>query len=171
MEKVEISPVEGTRGTRISGSAEMLMADAELNYPNGAAANTRKASRAARMGDFPTAVRHLRLAYERGYNRLDHLLQDPNYGPMQEYPEFVELKHAMADDWIGRLGHKQSPSQIEARAIAQAYIVKDDLPAALRVIEAATLVPGPMTDELRGDADMLRREIDRRARLRRLRGS
>jgi hypothetical protein len=152
-------------------SAEMLMADAELNYPNGAAANTRKASRAARMGDFPTAVRHLRLAHERGYNRLDHLLQDPNYGPMQEYPEFVELKHAMADDWIGRLGHKQSPSQIEARAIAQAYIVKDDLPAALRVIEAATLVPGPMTDELRGDADMLRREIDRRARLRRPRGS
>ena len=143
------------------------MANAELNYPNGAAANTRKASRAARAGDFPTAVHHLKLAHERGYNRLDHLLQDRNYGPMQSYPDFVELKYAMADDWIQRLGQNQSPSQVEARAIAQAYIVKDDLPAALRVIEAAIVVPGPITDDLRGDADMLRREIERQARLRR----
>jgi hypothetical protein len=148
-------------------SAEGLMADAERNYPDGAAANTRKASRAARMGDFPSAVRHLKLAHARGYNRLDHLLQDPNYGPMQDYPEFVELKHAMADDWIGRLGGKPNPSQVEARAIAQAYIVKDDLPAALRAIEAGIAVPGPITDDLRGDADMLRREIARRDRLRR----
>jgi hypothetical protein len=148
-------------------NADSLMADAERNYPDGAAANTRKASRAARMGDFPTAVRYLKLAHARGYNRLDHLLQDPNYGPMQGYPEFVELKHAMADDWLGRLAGKPNPSQVEARAIAQAYIVKDDLPAALRVIEAGIAVPGPITEDLRGDADMLRREIELRERLRR----
>jgi hypothetical protein len=146
-------------------SAEGLMADAERNYPQGVAANTRKASRAARRGDYEMAVRHLRAAQARGYNRLDDLLTDPSYGPMQGDPEFVRMKLEMADDWIARLGDNPQPSQVEARALAQAYIVKDDLGAALRVIEAAILVPGPITKALEGDADMLRREIGLRRRL------
>jgi hypothetical protein len=146
-------------------SAEGLMADAELHYPEGAAANTRKASRAARRGDFDAAVVYLRAAQLRGYNRLDNLLNDPAFSPMQSHPEFVVIKNEMADDWIRRLGDNPNPSQIEARAIAQAYIVKDDLAAALRVIERAILVPGPITEALRGDAEMLRREIRLRERL------
>jgi hypothetical protein len=146
-------------------SADQLMADAERNYPEGVAANTRKASRAARRGDFEAACRHLRAAQERGYNRLDHLLIDPSYGPMQGYPAFVEIKNVMADDWIGRLVGDTPPSQVEARAIAQAYVVKDDFAAALEVIEAAIEVPGPITDELRGDAEQLKAQLRLRARI------
>jgi len=151
-------------------SANQLMADAERNYPDGVAANTRKASRAARRGDFATAVIHLREAQKRGYNRLDHILVDPAYGPMQSYPDFVVIKNEMADDWIERLTLNPDPSQMEARAIAQAYIVKEDLAAALRTIERAIDVPGPITEELRGDAEQLRREIGLRERLRDQRG-
>jgi len=146
-------------------TADSLMLDAERNYPNGVAANTRKASRAARNGDFEAAVRHLKLAQARGYNRLDHLLQDSSFGPMQNYPDFVEVKREMADEWLGRLGANPNPSQVEARSIAQAWIVKDDLEMALRVIERAVATPGPMTHELEGDADVLRREVALRKRL------
>jgi hypothetical protein len=147
-------------------NADVMMADAERNYPNGLAANTRKASRAARMGDFPSAVSYLEMANARGYNRLDHILIDPAYAPMQGYPAFVDLKHRMAQEWIDRLGGNPSPSQVEARAIAQAYIVLDDLPSALRVIEAAIVVPGPLTDDLRNDAAKLDRQIRLNERLR-----
>ena len=42
----------------------------------------------------------------------------------------------------------------------------EDLESALRVIETAIGVPGPITDALRGDAVKLRAELDRQARLR-----
>jgi hypothetical protein len=146
-------------------SADALMADAERNYPNGVAANTRKASRAARSGDFESAIRYLRLAQARGYNRLDHLLQDPSYGAMRGHPEFVALQREMADEWLGRLGDNPNPSQVEARSIAQAWIVKGELEAALRVIERAIDVPGPMTLDLEGDAQELKRQIALQRRL------
>lgn len=152
-------------------SAETMMADAELHYPDGAAANTRKAGRAAREGDFERAVRHLEAAHARGYNRLDHILSDPSYGPMQDYPPFVDLKHRMARDWTTRLGASAEPSQVEARALAQALIVLDDLEAALAVVEAAAERPGPIEEDLRGDAVKLRAEIARRQRFERLRES
>ncbi len=146
-------------------SGDLLMADAERNYPEGAAANTRKASRASRNGQFELAVKHLALAQKRGYNRLDHLLQDPSYAPIQDHPPFVEIKKEMARDWLERLGGKAMPSQIESRSLAQAYIVLGDLEAALGVIERAIGVPGPWTSELEGDAEMLRRQIELNRRI------
>ena len=50
------------------------MADVERNYPEGTAAKTNRATRAAQVGDAETAVALLREAHKRGYNRLDHLL-------------------------------------------------------------------------------------------------
>jgi len=146
-------------------SAERLMADAEIHYPDGAAANTRRAGRAARVGDFPAAVAALRAAWQRGYNRLDHLLTDPSYAPMQSYPDFVALKNEMADEWIGRLGRNPEPSQIELRALAQAYVVKGDLDAALEALERGAAIPGPITETLLDDADRVRREVRLRERL------
>jgi tetratricopeptide (TPR) repeat protein len=150
-------------------SAETMMADAELNYPDGAAAQTRKAGRASRAGDFDQAVRYLEAAHARGYNRLDHILTDPSYGPMQNHPAFVELKQTMAREWIERLGASGAPSQVEARMLAQAFVVLEDFDAALAVIEAAAERPGPMTEDLRGDAVKLRDEIARRERFARAR--
>ncbi len=149
-------------------SAEAMMADSERNYPDGAAANTRKAGRAARSGDFAAAVGHLEAAHARGYNRLDHLLIDSSYRPMQAYPPFVALKETMAQEWIERLGADGASSQVEARALAQAYIVLDDIEQALQLVESAAVLPGPITTELQRDADMLRAELARRERLRAL---
>jgi hypothetical protein len=78
---------------------------------------------------------------------------------MQNDPDFVELKFAMADDWIRRLSLDPAPSHYTARSLAQAYIVKGELPAALALIVAASERPGPIGDELRADAEDLRRQI------------
>jgi hypothetical protein len=147
-------------------SAETMMADSERNYPEGAAAQTRKAGRAARRGDFAVAVRHLEAAHARGYNRLDHILIDASYGPMQGYAPFVELKREMAREWVERLQSKATSSQVEARALAQAYVVLEDLEGALRVVEGAAAIPGPITDDLRADAAKLRAELARQERMR-----
>jgi hypothetical protein len=146
-------------------SAESLMADAELNYPNGAAANTRKATRAARRGDTQAALAHLRSAHARGYNRVDHLLQDAAYGSMQSDPDFIAIKNAMARDWISRLGDLPSPSHYTARALAQAHVALDDLEQAARVLESAARRPGPIAAALEEDAETLRRELSFRRRI------
>jgi len=147
-------------------NAEKFMADSEMNYPNGAAANTRKASRAAREGDFETSIEHLRLAHARGYNRLDHLLKDPAYNGMWRYPPFVELREVMAREWLARLAQNPEPSQIELMNMAQAYIVLDDLPAALNAVERGIALPGPLTEDLHENADKLSRQIRLKERLR-----
>lgn len=151
-------------------SPDAVMFDAERNYPNGAAANTRKASRAASEGDFEAAVVYLRAARGRGYNRVDHLLKDPAYGPMQEYPGFVELKYEMADDWISRLAIQPELSHYSARALAQAYIVKDEWVAAAEVLEAAGSRPGPIGAVLLEDAERVRAQIAFQDRLEALKG-
>ena len=146
-------------------SPESLMSDAEINYPEGVAASTRKASRAAREGRFDDAVFYLKAARVRGYNRVDNLLQDPAYGPMQSHPGFIAVKNEMADDWIDRLAAKSDISHYTARALAQAYIVKENLPQAVAVLEAAVGRPGPIGGTLQADADMVRTEIALRKRL------
>jgi tetratricopeptide (TPR) repeat protein len=146
-------------------SSETLMADAERNYPEGAAASTRKASRAARRGDTQAALTYLRFAQSRGYNRVDHLLQDSAYASLQQNPEFIEIRDAMAQDWIDRLGGTPALSHYKARALAQAYVAMEELEVALDVLERAAERPGPIAGELRGDADLLRGELAFRARI------
>jgi hypothetical protein len=146
-------------------SADALMADAERHYPDGAAAHTRRAGRAAASGDLEGAVAHLRAAWARGYNRVDHLIADPRYAVLHEDPDFIALKHEMADDWISRLADDPAPTHYKARALAQAYVAKGDLESAMRVIEAAAERPGPISDSLREDAEELRRRIRLERRL------
>ena len=150
---------------RVFVSPESLMSDAERNYPQGVAASTRKATRAAQEGRFDDAVRYLKGARLRGYNRVDNLLQDPSFGPMQSYPDFVAIKHEMADDWIDRLSQKEDISHYTARALAQAYIVKGRYAEAALVLEEAAERPGPIGDALRTDAQNVRSEIAFRNRL------
>ncbi|MEE3328973.1 MAG: hypothetical protein VX252_16655 [Myxococcota bacterium] len=150
---------------RVFVSPESLMSDAERNYPEGVAASTRKATRAAQEGRFDDAVQYLKVARVRGYNRVDNLLQDPSFGPMQNYPDFVAIKHEMADDWIDRLSQKEEISHYTARALAQAYIVKDRYAEAAAVLEEAAGRPGPIGDALWQDAQNVRSEIAFRNRL------
>ncbi len=146
-------------------SVDSFMADTERHYPDGAAAATRKASRAAREGDFPAAVQYVRAAQARGYNRLDHILQDPALSAMQGYPEFDVIMVEMANEWLERLTPNPRPSQIELRAIAQAHIVLDDLPTALLTIERGLELPGPISAKLEADVVMLKRQISLNERL------
>jgi hypothetical protein len=140
-------------------SADALMTDAELNYPDGVAAHTRRAGRAAAAGDVDGAIAHLRAAWSRGYNRVDHLIADPRYAILESEPDFVALKNEMADDWISRLDEDPAMPHYKSRALAQAYVAKGDLEGALRVIESAARRPGPIAGELAADAEELRRRI------------
>jgi len=134
-----------------------VMADAEKNYPQGTAAKTRQATRAALVGDAETAVAALRAAYARGYNRLDHLL-GPQYNRIQDDAAFMALKREMAREWVDRVEVRPSPSQVELRAAAQGYVVLGQLDAAVRAIERALEVGGPVDEEI------LHRDLERMER-------
>ena len=146
-------------------SAEALMAEAERNYPDGAAAQIRRAGREAALGNVVLAVEHLRAARARGYNRVDHLLGDRRYDSLRSDPGFIALRDEMAEDWIARLEVEEAPSHYKARALAQAYVAKGDLRGALVVIEGAADRPGPIREGLLRDAEDLQRQIDLEDRL------
>lgn len=156
--------------SRVYISPESLMSDAERNYPEGLVASMRRATRAAQEDRFDDAVRYLELARLRGYNQVDRLLRDPSFGPMQSHPGFVAVKHEIADDWIVRLSQKEEISHYTARALAQAYIVKDQYAKAAAVLEDAAARPGPIGDALRQDAQNVRSKVASRNRSKAARG-
>jgi hypothetical protein len=137
--------------------AQFVMADAERNYPEGTAAKTRQAVRAARSGDIETAVALLRQAYARGYNRLDHLLQEPAYAPYLGDPRFRALLVEIADGLLAHLGRNESPSQLELHVMALAHEVRGDTDAAVRTLERALAVGGPIDAQIERDLAALRR--------------
>jgi hypothetical protein len=139
------------------------MADAERNYPDGTAAKTRQAVRAARDGDIETAVALLRQAHARGYNRLDHLLQEPAYAPYLEDPRFRALLVEFADGMLAHLGRSESPSQLELHVMALAHEVRGDTDAAVRALERALAVGGPIDARIERDLAALRRNQRLRA--------
>ncbi len=147
----------------------LVMADAMKHYPEGVAAKTQLATRAAQAGDADTAVELLEAAHRRGYNRLDHLLM-AGYGPIQDDAEFVKLKQRWAREWIERLSRSDSPSQHELQLIAQAHLVLDDLLSARDVVVRAIERGGPITESLEVDLAEVERAI-RFSRLRQKPGS
>ena len=134
------------------------MLDAEMHYPNGAAANTRRAHRAAQVGDVDGAVEGLRAAMARGYNRLDQILGDPAYGPYLKDPRFASILDELANEWISRLSRNETPSQMELRVIAQAHIVLGELDLAERAIRKAIAVGGPLDERVEGDLEQVLRQ-------------
>jgi hypothetical protein len=142
----------------------LVMADAMKHYPEGVAAKTQLATRAALAGDADTAVELLEAAHRRGYNRLDHLLME-GYGPIQGDAAFEELKQRWAREWIERLSRSASPSQHELQPLAQAYLVLGDLLSARDVIVRAIERGGPITENLEEDLA----EVERAIRFSRLR--
>ena len=150
--------------SRVFRSNHHLMLDAATNYPDGTAAHTRRAHRAAMVGDARTAVASLRVAVDRGYNRLDHLLEDPAYLAIRGDPGFQALLREVAQEWLDRLGKVASPIQLELRLIAQAHIVVEDYEAALAALERAVEIGGPADAEARQERDMVRRIVEQQRR-------
>jgi hypothetical protein len=137
-------------------SAHLVMADAARNYPDGTAAKTRDAVRAARAGDIETSVALLRQAHARGYNRLDHLLQEPAYAPYLEDPRFRALLVEFADGMLESLGRNPSPSQLELHVMALAHEVRGDTASAVRALERARELGGPIDAQIERDLGALR---------------
>jgi hypothetical protein len=144
-----------------------FMGEAERNYPDGLSAMTRKASRAAAANQPDVAVAALNAAHARGYNRLDHLLGDPNYRRISQDPAFMALIEQWAQEWLVLMQKSAVPSQIELRVIAQAQIVLGDLDAAEAAILRAIEVGGPKDEDVQKDLA----EIRRHKRLERLRSA
>lgn len=148
-----------------------MMADAEAHYPEGMAAQTRIARRLALAGDAEGAVRALQAARARGYNRLDHLLNETGYNGIRSHPAFVALIHDLAREWIDRYEAIEEPDQYEYRVMAQAYIVLDELDAAIERIRSGIEVGGPITGEMEADLEaLLRSQRIRASKLPPLRG-
>ncbi len=140
-------------------SAALVMADAELHYPDGTAAKTRQATRAARSGDLEKAVALLRQAHQRGYNRVDHLLQEPAYAPYLDDPRFRAVLVEMADGMLEYLERNDSPSQLELHAMALALEVRGDTEGAVRALERALAVGGPIAAQIERDLASLRAKL------------
>jgi hypothetical protein len=131
------------------------MADAVRNYPDGTAAHLAAAGQAATLGDAGATVLHLRAAWARGYNRLDHLL-GPNYAAVRSDPRFRALLVEMATQMLERLGALAEPSQMELRALALAHELRGERELALRALERALEVGGPVDEEIRRELRQLR---------------
>jgi hypothetical protein len=121
------------------------------------AAQTRIARRLALTGDAEGAVRALRAARARGYNRLDHLLSERGYDRIRSSSAFDTLVNELAIEWIERYEKIERPDQHEYRVMAQAYIVLGDLEVAIRKLEAGVEVKGPITETLREELEAVRR--------------
>ncbi len=136
-----------------------FMGEAERNYPDGLSAMTRRASRAAAAGQADIAVAALDAAHARGYNRLDHLLGDPNYQRISEDPGLKALIERWAQEWLEMMQRDGTSSQIEMRVIAQAQIVLGDLKAAETAILRAIEVGGPRDADVQNDLAQIRRHM------------
>jgi hypothetical protein len=146
---------------RVFRNAEFMMADAELHYPDGVAAKTRQATRAARRGDADAAIEALRAAHARGYNRLDHLLNEPAYQALRSDPRFQALLVEVADEQLAYLARNDTPSQLELHLAALAHLVRGDTAAAVGALERALEVGGPIDEQIRRDLDAVRARLRR----------
>ncbi len=151
---------------RIWRTPSLVMADAERNYPEGTAANTRAAKRWAQAGDVDRTVAHLRAAYARGYNRIDHLIQEPAYAPMRGDPRFQALLVEIATDLLTFLSQREEPAQQELLVMALARHIRGETPEAIELLERALALGGPRTETVQQNLDELRRVERMRARVR-----
>jgi hypothetical protein len=135
-----------------------MMADAERHYPDGMAAKTRQATRAAQEGRVDDAATALRAAHARGYRRLDQILQEPAYRPYLEDPRFQPVLFEIAAHLLEIHADDPDPSQGTLRTMALAHHVRGESETAIALLERA-LDAGDLLDELiRTDLADLRRE-------------
>jgi len=143
-------------------SPYVFMFDAEKNYPEGGPAMTRRARRAALAGDVDGVVAALQAARARGYNRLEHLINDEAYLRLLGEPRVRAIVDEMAAELIERMRRDPEPSQVKLRVIAQALIVLGDRQAALAAMEQAAAVGGCFDSQVASELRQLRVMAGRR---------
>ncbi len=142
---------------RLWSTPALLIADAARNYPNGVAANLMLAKRAAQEGDVDRAVSALRAAQARGFNRFEQLDADPGYAAIRNDPRFRAVVRDLASWWIERTRKLETPTQIELHACARAHMARGETGDAIRALERALEREGPLTEQIRGEIEALRR--------------
>lgn len=135
-----------------------MMADAERHYPEGMAAKTRQATRAAREGRVEDAVAALRAAHARGYRRLDQILQEPAYQPYLKDPRFRPVVLEIAAHLLEIHADDPDPSQGDLRTMALAYHVRGETDTAIALLERALDAGDVYDDAIRADLANLRLE-------------
>ncbi len=147
--------VRSVERARVWASPARILADAALNYPNGVSANLGRARSAGRIGDAAGVVVALRAATDRGYNRFDQLLAEPDFAPVRQDPRFRALIDEIAAGWIESLGARANPSQGELRMIARAHIARREYREAEAALQRALQQGGALDDQLREDLTAL----------------
>jgi hypothetical protein len=142
---------------RLWGEEHRVMFDAAANYPEGRAALLHRARGAAMTGDVETMLQSLERLSERGFTRLDQLLQDQAYAAYQEHPRFKRLLVATATWWLERLRGDPDPSQSALYLMAVAHQVRGEPEAMLRMLERARAVGGPLDEQIDAELEILRR--------------
>ena len=115
-------------------SPARILADSAANYPDGVSANLLRAKRAVLTGDAGAVAAALRAAVERGYNRFDQLLTDPDFAPVRSHSEFRSVVNEVAAGWIERGREIEDPTQLELRLIGNAHYARGEYAEAAEVL-------------------------------------
>jgi hypothetical protein len=153
---VVVSVVFATRSVeraRIWQSSRSLVADAAAHYPEGVSANLVRARQAAEVRDVDAAVRALRAAAARGYNRFERLLSDPDFAPIRDEEEFRAVVHEIAGSMIALLHRHGDLSQLEYLKLFGAHLVRNEQEAAIEALERALEVGGPFDEKIQALLD------------------
>jgi hypothetical protein len=121
-----------------------VYADSAKNYPEGSVVTLARAASAAQSGDSTEALKHLYLARERGYARIDLLMSNPAYDPIRNDPEFRALIFELAEAQLERLEASETPSQMELFSIALMYEIRGETGRAVAALERASAEGGPI---------------------------
>jgi hypothetical protein len=134
-----------------------MMKDAAVHYPEGVQAQILKGHAAARARDTERAVLAFQRAVDLGFADLGALLEHPELAVLRTQPAFREVIRGLALRDIERLSAQQTPTQVELRQLALAYVVRDRLADAISTLERALDVEGLRDEQIRDELEGLRR--------------
>lgn len=138
---------------------DRVLADAAQRWPDGVPAHLLAARRAAQIGDVNAAIAHLELCRARGWDYYDHLLQHPAYASIRGSSRFQHLIREFAGDVIARASTLHRRTQLDLRDLAEAHVRRGELVEALRALDEAAALGGPI------DPDIASRRAALRARI------
>jgi tetratricopeptide (TPR) repeat protein len=141
---------------RIWSSPVLLMADAAANYPDGVSAQLQRGKAAAQHGDPEGALREIRAAIERGFDRYEQLDEDPAWRPIARDARFRALVSELAGKRIRWFEARGDLTQLEWRGLASAYVARREYREALAALERALEVGGAQDDQVRREIEGLR---------------
>jgi hypothetical protein len=141
---------------RIWTSPVLLMADSAANYPDGVAGHLQRGKAAAQRGDPETALREIRGAVARGFDRYEQLEDDPAWQPIARDARFRALVAELAGARIRWFEARGDLTQLEWRGLAAAHVARREYREALAALERALAAGGAQDEQVRREIEGLR---------------